>query len=774
MSVSGDVINFSYEAGSSYGYTSYNSYTTFTFSIDKMNGDFYNENGYIRNEQVHEMDTYISIDSPQYLKTISWRSGKLEFISSGGRKDIPAMRKLDEIKVYTQTGEYLKSIKFTYSNRNNRLWLEQVREQANGLYLPICQLVYNYELPARNSNAFDFWGYYNGTSSESKIPSGNYWGAIIDGVSREPSLQYTLEGILTKIRYSTGGITEFEYELNEGCKKNDPQKYKCGGLRIKAIKRISTDTLVTRYHYSSDIFSKIWSSGEIFSGFNFNIRYKDINSTDDNNGNRRNYEASCFTKTGFDLFDVNGAPVLYNSVIVEEPTGLCMQYKYTSLHDSLTADVPSTLHMINGFFSRTVENNGLFFKNSSRFWKRGLLKECRVFPKNGGVSKITAYEYVLDQNVKKVVKGFEQRTMNAMQNNPERTLCVYEWVSQPVYLKRVVENGSPANVGSETEMTYDTTTLLPQIIKVKNMATGTVYKTKTKYPQDFGREINNVVEGDTVAYALKGLDSHHVLMCPIEKVYYRDNVIVGAEIYEYRWHTFANRTEGPVLYRTKSLPLKSPVEFYSSYCYNSLTKKMVCDARLEIVDSFEDYDVYGNVMMKKENFGNNISIIYGYNYSLPVAVVENANARKEVYYTSFEFENSGTILSDKAKSGRKVCNSMLSIPLDNKKTGEYLVTYWESTNGGNTWKKYSEVFNLSGCTTVYTVRGSASRYIDELRILPRDARISTMAYIPGVGIVSETDHNGNTVYYEYDAFGRLIRVLDNDRKIVKQYEYKMN
>ena len=117
---------------------------------------------------------------------------------------------------------------------------------------------------------------------------------------------------------------------------------------------------------------------------------------------------------------------------------------------------------------------------------------------------------------------------------------------------------------------------------------------------------------------------------------------------------------------------------------------------------------------------------------------------------------------------------MLSIPLDNKKTGEYLVTYWESTNGGNTWKKYSEVFNLSGCTTVYTVRGSASRYIDELRILPRDARISTMAYIPGVGIVSETDHNGNTVYYEYDAFGRLIRVLDNDRKIVKQYEYKMN
>mgnify|MGYP003223600382 CR=1 FL=1 len=40
-----------------------------------------------------------------------------------------------------------------------------------------------------------------------------------------------------------------------------------------------------------------------------------------------------------------------------------------------------------------------------------------------------------------------------------------------------------------------------------------------------------------------------------------------------------------------------------------------------------------------------------------------------------------------------------------------------------------------------------------------------------VGLTSEMDTNGNTMYYEYDVFGRLSRVLDDDRKVVKGYEY---
>lgn len=49
--------------------------------------------------------------------------------------------------------------------------------------------------------------------------------------------------------------------------------------------------------------------------------------------------------------------------------------------------------------------------------------------------------------------------------------------------------------------------------------------------------------------------------------------------------------------------------------------------------------------------------------------------------------------------------------------------------------------------------------------------ITTYTYKPLVGMLSETSPNGNTVYYEYDAFGRLKNVKDINYKTLKSYEY---
>ena len=50
--------------------------------------------------------------------------------------------------------------------------------------------------------------------------------------------------------------------------------------------------------------------------------------------------------------------------------------------------------------------------------------------------------------------------------------------------------------------------------------------------------------------------------------------------------------------------------------------------------------------------------------------------------------------------------------------------------------------------------------------------ITTYTYEPLVGIASETLPNGNTMYYYYDAFGRLETIKDVNKKPVKSYEYK--
>ncbi len=145
------------------------------------------------------------------------------------------------------------------------------------------------------------------------------------------------------------------------------------------------------------------------------------------------------------------------------------------------------------------------------------------------------------------------------------------------------------------------------------------------------------------------------------------------------------------------------------------------------------------------------------------------NRTNEVFYTSFEDVNDAIFLSS-AKTGSKACKKQFSIETRDFIPGVYLLSYWKSTDGKN-WEYFSQNINISSSTNSYSV-GSTSYYIDELRLLPKDARITTFTYKENVGKTSETDNNGITKYYEYDQFGRLLRVLDNSRNVRKEYDYK--
>jgi hypothetical protein len=52
------------------------------------------------------------------------------------------------------------------------------------------------------------------------------------------------------------------------------------------------------------------------------------------------------------------------------------------------------------------------------------------------------------------------------------------------------------------------------------------------------------------------------------------------------------------------------------------------------------------------------------------------------------------------------------------------------------------------------------------------ALVTTYTHKPMVGIGSQTGPDGRTVYFEYDEFGRLRLLKDNDGKILKMYDYK--
>lgn len=137
------------------------------------------------------------------------------------------------------------------------------------------------------------------------------------------------------------------------------------------------------------------------------------------------------------------------------------------------------------------------------------------------------------------------------------------------------------------------------------------------------------------------------------------------------------------------------------------------------------YDNKGNILEVSKEGDFRTSYIWGYEGKYPVAKLEN------VTYSSIPLSIKNDI---KAKSNQD----------------------------------YDRCQGISGCDEANLRKSLNSlRNISELS----EALITTYTYDPAVGVTSETDPNGKTVYYEYDNFGRLSHILDFDGNIIQTFEY---
>ncbi|GEM_PF-4477058 len=60
---------------------------------------------------------------------------------------------------------------------------------------------------------------------------------------------------------------------------------------------------------------------------------------------------------------------------------------------------------------------------------------------------------------------------------------------------------------------------------------------------------------------------------------------------------------------------------------------------------------------------------------------------------------------------------------------------------------------------------------NDLRDDLTNAMITSYTYSPLIGMTSQTDPRGETIYFNYDGFGRLEEIRVDDEKIMEQYEY---
>jgi len=137
---------------------------------------------------------------------------------------------------------------------------------------------------------------------------------------------------------------------------------------------------------------------------------------------------------------------------------------------------------------------------------------------------------------------------------------------------------------------------------------------------------------------------------------------------------------------------------------------------LETQVAFENYDEFGNPLEVRKEGGTFISYIWGYNKTKPIAKIEN------IKYSQID------------------SNLILAVQ-----------------NASNSSFDGTEPALISA--------------LNDLRVALPGAMVTTYTYKPLVGVRTITNPKGDIVTYDYDDFGRLIRVYDSQGNPVSENEY---
>lgn len=245
-------------------------------------------------------------------------------------------------------------------------------------------------------------------------------------------------------------------------------------------------------------------------------------------------------------------------------------------------------------------------------------------------------------------------------------------------------------------------------------------------------------------------------------------------------------TIDPYLSKVMLIERSNPLsDFSSAYV---LSGGIVSDVRYKDQVVFDNYDNFGNItQLHKANDGYN-SVLWDYKNQYVTAEVKNGR-QSDIAYTSFEADGKGnwsfigTPVADAgAMTGRKVYDlGSGAITRMLVAGGNYVISYWSKSGGKsisgttptagrsvNGWTYYENKVNIVANSTV-SINGSG--VIDELRLYPEGAKMTSYTYDPLIGQTSVADPNGEIVYYEYDNLNRLKNIKDYQGNIVKNFQY---
>ncbi len=816
-----ETVSFTYQIGQNLEYTYYQSVESRqTRTFDCGDG---------LTTELKDLDKAIVVKQPKYLEKIENVKGSVRFYYNINRNDLDNGLALSDVLLEDKDAKIIKKIKLTYSyfynDRSYRLRLDIINEETAFDALTLYSFKYNTTdlLPARDSPNYDFWGYFNNNNSDSHIPYVNsyYDGVYYDGASRQPDPIKAKANSLNAIIYSTGGFTKLTYEGHTYLDEQNNEK-NAAGIRVSQVDQYEADgnlSLSKKYHYTP----RIEGTADV-RFYNHSISYID--------GNCRKAVLLRNSLSFNQLFDLNGIHVYYNEVEEQHADGSKIQRMYTDYSDNETEVYLKRRYYVPPgfpFFEYTLLNNAFPFPPPTyEGWKRGQLKEITHKNNEDNTVKKELYKYDFDTPIISKIRGLSVYEMYYDDKiNKDYPYChfqygQYEVISQPFFLTSKTEELYDPEDESKKVVTKTAYQYNPDFLQVNQEnvtdSEGTEWKTQYTYITDFYdvlKESLNEAENSANWHsdnsketrALLGLLASHQHTQVLETIVSRKSAtdarykVVNGKLMLYQWPGSEPLRAQPS--QTLSLSLSQPV---TDFINLSVTKSgedlytVSYDNRYEVTQTWDKHDDYSNVLQQKSSDGIISSFIWGYENTLPIAKVTGAD-KDQAFYTSFEdnyysnwyVDGEGSVsVSNFGKTGsRSFYGDNNSIGRENLPRGLYILSFWAHNNTtttirGNTtvlseyndetstngWKYFEKKVRVTvtGNTLLLNVTGN----IDELRLYPATAQMTTYTYDPLIGMTSKTDTNSIITYYEYDEFGRVKAVKDHhlDLREVYQYQYK--
>jgi YD repeat-containing protein len=702
---------------------------------------------------------------------IDFSQGIVKFIPSAtNRLDRPyidyvtGFKSLDRIEIYSKedTTTPIKTILFYESyfinssepdtSGNKRLKLDSLRILDKSSHVvQRYKFDYNttFKLPTYSSKSKDLWGYFNGKTNDNLLPrmtvdfiNDNFYGnqgnttQVTIGSSnqtgRDPSEEQMQAYILKQITFPTGGYTTFNYETN---KYLDGQTSKlAGGLRISEVKS---------YNESGICSKKSYKYGDNESGYGrFNVFLNDFYYcspalvyireawSGQGGGTEGTKRTRTFTSTPCtDLNPFDGSPVVYSTVT--EYTGDATNnigkviYKYKDAeHDSL------------GFYV-SVDKSFRFNKS----FRRGLLESKTTFKKEGNsFQKIYSLEnsyFAFPSRYKylslKVVQRYDYdgyRTSNDYND--------YAYVNTPMFLGDNL-------LTSTSEHYYDMNDTSNYVVKT----------TRYHYNDTINTQVSSMTTNTSSQDSLTTFIKHPTDF--LNDSFYHEMADTNRNIIAVPVQEFQVRNQTDTLYGKRTNYHKYFQDLFSPKSVDFKTGTNPWETRI----LYSSYDQSGNLLSAKKD--KDIPISYKYNeYNQPIAEVANADTNT-FYFNDFENSDGNSNLDD-CKTGRKSRTGGFSKSLTGLQSGTYILSWWSKSSG--VWNFNSTNVAISGSYTI-----SLSGQVDDVRFYINNSTMKTYTYDPLIGITSSTDENNITTYYEYDPFGRLKYIKDQNKNILKSYDY---